>query len=676
MQAYLRKHPFLLIVICFIAGILSAGSFPGSPGLFYILAASLLIASLVVSKFGRGSTRSDIQTLLLFLVLLFFGICRTKQQYRENQPNHYSHFMGSEKNEIIGIVSEIGQKRMLVEVERINQYLAEGKLTVFIDDPLKIGERIFFQSKIRELVPPKNPFQFNFKKFYQRKQIWYQSNMSETPLVLNRSAGFTYHMDKLRTKCREVLREVLTTENEYRLALALILGDKRNMGTRMRNAYADTGAMHVLAVSGLHVGVVYMILLFIFRAIFPPAKVWWLLRSLVVLAALWFFVYLVGAPISAFRAALMFSLFELGILASRNYYPVNTLSLAAFVLLILDTNSLYDVGFQLSFLAVLGIVTCQKRIQQAWHIENGIGFKIWQMVSLSLAAQIFTFPLTIFYFHQFPLYFWLSGILAVPFAFMVLLLGLLTLLFWWVPGLNYLLGLLLFGSTHLLNAWIFLVQQLPGMVVEGIWINSFQLLSLLLISCGIGLFLIRLNIFSLRALILSLGVFMVVTNMKRWNQLHQTLLVGYYDRSDQYVDLIIGRKAIPLHTGDQENEIDKKIENARTALGVVSVQKADVANAVFSGDGFFAYRQNRIYIQDSSFLGFNDFPHLSYVFINRAIELKGLDKIAGDPLFCIGTDNDFRAKGYELKLQEFGYRTHNVLRDGALSVALKADQIK
>ena len=168
----------------------------------------------------------------------------------------------------------------------------------------------------------------------------------------------------------------------------------------------------------------------------------------------------------------MFSLFELGLLASRNYYPVNTLALAAFILLILDTNGLYDVGFQLSFLAVLGIVTCQKNIQQAWHIDHPVGFKIWQMVTLSISAQVFTFPLTIFYFHQFPVYFWLSGILAVPFAFLVLLFGLLTLLFFWVPGLNYLLGQMLSASAQLLNTWIFLVQKLPGMVVEGIWINN------------------------------------------------------------------------------------------------------------------------------------------------------------------------------------------------------------
>lgn len=667
MIPYLRQHPFLLISIFFIAGILTSGFFIFPFTHLLCFATICLLIAIFSEKWLPIRWKGVIPSVFIFLSFYLFGVSRYHQQARASQTHHFSNFQKESLNEVTGEVLEVNRGKLLLKVDRLNEYPVTGMLTVFSTFDFTAGDRIFARLHIQEIQPPKNPFQFDFQKYYHHKQIWHQANFSEEPLVLGKNSGFIIWMKHLRALSKQKLREILPGENEFALANALILGDKRELGTELRNAYADTGAIHVLAVSGLHVGVVYMILLFFIRGILPVFRGWRVVRSLLVLTGLWFFVYLVGAPISAWRAAFMFSLFEIGVLVSKNSYPVNTLSLAAFVLLMIDANSFFDVGFQLSFLAVLGIVTCQRPIQGLWVVENPVGFKIWQLITLSLAAQVFTFPLTIYYFHQFPVYFWLSGLLAVPFAYAVLTLGLLTLLFQWVPGLEYILGQLLLVSTYALNSWIFIVQALPGLLAEHLWLNLSELVALLLISLSLALFINSGKQIHLQYLLTSLIIFLVFINVERWKKLHQLLLVAYHDRHQQYIDLLVGNKAFPLHPPHLEIDLPEDIKASRKALGIRVTQLNPSSGEFFRDGGFAVVSGQRIYVQDSLFNGLSGLPELDYIFLDAMPSFPVPEHLSRSAQWIV---NNRKRQKYQ-SLETMDLKFHDIQRDGTIILNLK-----
>ncbi|MCB0686682.1 MAG: ComEC family competence protein [Saprospiraceae bacterium] len=616
MYPFVRKNPFVIVVIFLVSGILLANLVTGSAIVYYFMAMALLLVGIVMQI-----QNSVIQSLVILISICLFGISRTLQQDQYPDSHHYAEWMSQGENECIGVVKEPGRNKYIVDVELINQKEVHGKLLLFSGIPLIPGDRICFKSKFYPIQSPRNPYVFDARRYYGHKQIWYQTYLNQAPLRLNGHGGLYVWMHHTRNNFDRILHKHLITENEYALVKALLLGDKRELGTELKNAYADTGAMHVLAVSGLHVGVLYLILLFILKRLIPFSGAGKVLRSILILSGLWFFVYLVGAPNSAWRATLMFSLFEIGSLVSRSYYPVNTLSLAAVLLLLLDPNTLYDVGFQLSFLAVLGIVTCQREIQGFWKISNPVGFKVWQMISLSIAAQVFIFPLIFYYFHQFAVYFWLSGILAVPLAFIVILAGVLTLLFSWFPYVGVLFGYLLLGSSYVLNAWIFAVQQLPGMVVEGIWINGSQLALLFIISLGFVFLIKQVTYSRIRFFLLSIIIFLITLNIDRWKTLRQRYLIAYSERSDPCVDLVIGEEVYPLLRNYPNDQIPWEIKETRDALGIRRPGRRATGKNLFEQRGFWATGNYKIFLQDSLFAGLHLFPNVDYFFLNNAHEL-------------------------------------------------------
>ncbi len=272
-----------------------------------------------------------------------------------------------------------------------------------------------------------------------------------------------------------ILKTTIRTPNEYAVAAALLLGAKESLDSTLRNAYADTGAMHVLAVSGLHVGILMLILGFLLgflKQFGPNGK---RLQALLLLVMLWLFSFLTGASASVLRASTMLSFVLVGQVLGRQINVYNSLAASAFLLLCIDTNLLYQVGFQLSYLALLGIVYLQPKIYQRWTIQPRLGDWLWQGVSVSLAAQLATAPLSLYYFHQFPLFFWLSGVVVTAAAGILLGLGLGVLLLTNVPVVGAWLATAFQWSLFTMNSAIFGIQQLPGAVWEGFWLESWQL---------------------------------------------------------------------------------------------------------------------------------------------------------------------------------------------------------
>jgi competence protein ComEC len=312
----------------------------------------------------------------------------------------------------------------------VNQGLeekAEGKLISFIpidekSKQLKYGDKIWLNIIINEIPFSTHESGFDFKKYYANKGIYHNAYVLDWDLIEKNTGIYSYILTQ-RDLLLRVLSEHLPTENEFAVGAALCLGNKELLSDELKNEFATVGAMHVLAVSGLHVGIIFSLLLKILSFFKTRKKLWVISKIAITVLCIWVFALLTGASPSVLRAAIMFSFITISLYSRRFRNTYNTLAAAALMLLIYDPYLLFDVGFQLSFTAVTGIVYLHPRIYKLLYFKWKVPDYFWQITSVGIAAQLATFPIGLYYFHHLPINFMLTGLFVVPFAFLILTLG-------------------------------------------------------------------------------------------------------------------------------------------------------------------------------------------------------------------------------------------------------------
>ena len=674
MISFIRRHPFFPVAITLMVGITCSSMWPGAIplSLLHTSFAILFLGSVVLQSLAKSRTR-HLQTVVLFLAFFVLGYTKYYLDSPANQKDHVSHLPIDGKNSMVAEVIEIMTRRLIVDVQQLNGHKCRGKVILYSQNSFKPGDLFVADVNVKDITNPKNPFAFDYQSYMRNKGILLQASFIQKPILVGRSSSFKYWMNKTRSKCRSLLRKLMTGDNEYELASALVLGYKKDLNSELKNAFADTGSMHILAVSGLHVGVVYMLIMFLFRSLLPSTTFWRITRSFLVLLGLWFFVYLVGAPISAGRAALMFTLFEIGNLTSRGHYPINTLAVAAFILLLINSYSLFDLSFQLSFLAVLGIVSCQRKIQEFWKINNRIGLKLWQLTSLSISAQIFTLPLTIYYFHQFPLYFWLSGLLAVPMAFILLSSTLVFFMMSWLPVVGLVIGYISFGAAYVLNAWVFLVQQLPGLTISGIWLHTRDVYIILGASLGLVFWLNTKKLKYFNGSLALLSCLLISLCLQRIEQLGQKVIVFYYDRTHDFADLFLGETVYPLFAEPASEALPNYVAETREGMGASQTGNIQNQQTIFSNGKLLKYNSTLIALSQES-LTRGQVPELKYAFLRDEISTDDLTADHAKVTFILGASLPYG--GYRIKrsIADLGCRYYDIAKDGAFVLDLKRSQ--
>jgi competence protein ComEC len=364
--------------------------------------------------------------------------------------------------------------------------------------------------------PPLNPGEFDYRRYLEYHQVYHQHFIHPdqyrllmlAPPNLLRAAAM-----RAARVLDGVFREYVHEKREYALASALVLGIKDEVDQETKQAYANTGTTHIMAVSGLQVGLLFAAVTWLLGLLPGRRGPWFRMgAALLGLAVIWSYAFVTGLSASVLRAAVMFTFVIVGQSVGRRANMFNTLALAAFALLCYDPYLLCDVGFQLSFLAVLSIVYLQPRIvawlepreyfldrqrpwqpkavQRLWAASGWVTDKVWQATALSLAAQVATFPLGLYYFHQFPLGFLLSNLIAVPVSSGAVYVGLLLLL---LKGVVACVGLVSGNVAALLewaprgvayvfehmiwffNEYIFWIgRTMPGALISGIHVSAPQ----------------------------------------------------------------------------------------------------------------------------------------------------------------------------------------------------------
>lgn len=371
-----------------------------------------------------------------------------------------------------------------------------GRIALLLQDSLHArsihaDDGLWLYAEISEVPHAKNPFEFDYAVYRARQGVYVQALVEEGHWQcdsLLHAPTWRGCFVRLRERLLDALRAQPIEQREIGVLAALVLGKTTEMDAEVMQAYAAAGAVHVLAVSGLHVALIYMLLKPLFTWLFGKRRAR-LLRWLIPTALLWFYAALTGFSPSVLRAALMFSCFIVAETFGRNNNIYNTMSASVVVLVVCDPMVIYSMGFVLSYVAVLGIVVLQPRIHAWCYFSHVLLRKAWELTSVSIAAQIATLPVTLYLFHQFPTWFIVTNLLVIPLSTLVLYVALMFFAcMWWAAGSAFiggLLGLL----TRIMNEVMEASSHWPMALMEGIHFTSFEfaLCSLVVIAASLCL---------------------------------------------------------------------------------------------------------------------------------------------------------------------------------------------
>ncbi|AUD02830.1 ComEC/Rec2 family competence protein [Spirosoma pollinicola] len=377
-----------------------------------------------------------------------------------------------------------------------------GRVIVYLDKAgqsmPRYGEVWLVSGSPRTIDPPLNPGEFNYKRYLSYRSIYHQQYLrpfNRTVLGVDPPSRITNLATQVNRWADSVFTHQVGSRAEYGIVNAMILGVRDDLDTELYRAYSTAGAVHILSVSGLHVGILFAVLTYLLSFLIkrPKGKI---LMAVIQLAILWFYALVTGFSPPVLRSAAMFSILIIANASGRQQQLTNTLGASAFFILCFDPYALFSAGFQLSYLAVAGIGAWQSSLYQSLTFRYRWTNKLWELTAVAIVAQLITFPLGVFYFHQFPTYFFLANPIVIVMSELLLPLAMATLAFSWVPFLNDSLGWLLHKAAWMLNYAVTQTGQLPGAAWDGLWVSQSAMgLIYAIIFCGITLLLTRQRVY-------------------------------------------------------------------------------------------------------------------------------------------------------------------------------------
>ena len=496
--------PFVRLLVPLIVGI-AAGNFFASPGVFYLAKFCSVLSFCVLIFLVIGYKKYSlfrVKWILGISVHVFIFMTAVSLTLRHSEKFDPDYFARFKSQALVVIVTtepqlsgDILRFETLVKQTIFNSKstIVTGKLLIAMKaDTLRpilfnYGDQLMIPGVYNEVDPPFNPGEFNFKKYLRNKQIYQQSFINQNQIRrLEENAGndiIAFSLN-LRKKLVSKFYTYLADKEAAAMASTLILGYRANLSKEIISAYSKTGTLHILSVSGMHVGIVFIVLNFMLKPLRKNRKLRFL-SAFIIISSIWFYALITGLSPSVLRAAVMLSFVILGKTFNKNLNTYNLLAISAFFLLLYNPFNLFDVGFQLSYLAVIGLVFLHPKIYHLLFIKNKLLDYAWSYSALSVAAQLATFPISIYYFHQFPVYFLLSNLLVVLPVTLIMYLGITFLFIPWSAFLEF-AGDMLNALIIYTNKVLYYMEALPFSSIGGIWITTSQyILIYLIIACVI-----------------------------------------------------------------------------------------------------------------------------------------------------------------------------------------------
>jgi competence protein ComEC len=492
--------PLTKIALFFIIGLWISKFFPSS-FIFSFSAIAILLIALLISYF-YSLKNSKLNYLFGYITIVFsfiLGFFINTIHYEPNNKNHYLHTINQDKTSNYfeielkeRLKSTLNNDRYVARILKINNEASFGKIIVNInrkhdENSFEIGSKLTTSGYLYLNRKPNNPNQFDYGKYLENQQIYGQL-YTETQFIKNSgiiNKGLHYYGSKIRNRIINNLNKAGFAKNELSVVIALILGQQQDISKEIIKDYQYAGAVHILSVSGLHVGFILLFITSILK-FFPNSRKWLIIKLVITIIALWGFGVLAGLAPSVVRSVTMFSFVALGIYLKRSVNIYHTLLVSMLLILLVQPSFLFDIGFQLSYLALFFILWFQPLLTTIWKPKTKISSYFWDIITVSFAAQIGTLPLSIYYFHQFPVLFLVTNLLILPLMSIILGLALLLSIFAAFDVVPYYLMKITEFSIVILNKIISWVATFKSFVLTDIPFNTYLLfISYLLIISAI-----------------------------------------------------------------------------------------------------------------------------------------------------------------------------------------------
>lgn len=684
---------------------------------------SILIWLLIFSVFCFGLLFIFRQRFKNHIILGIFGACilglsgylisflRTES----NNFQHYSHKAGKfEYFEVVvdNLVEEKEKSwKTIGEVKSVlvgNEILpVSGKILLYFDnnsvEKPRYGDIFFVKGNPQKIASPKNPQEFDYQRYMNYQQIGFQQYLRQeniekvgyepSDILINFALRTNAHADSILTGFVE-------GKNQYGVANAMILGQRDDLSNDLMQAYSAAGAIHVLSVSGLHVGVICEALILIFGFLTKKGRKGKIGFFLIIFLVLWFYAFVTGLSSPVLRSTIMFTIILFARTFQKKHNSYNTVSLSAFCLLLYNPYFLFNVGFQLSYLAIFGMIYFQPKLNPILVIDSkknllySLGDKIWKVTTVAVAAQIATFPITIYYFHQFPNYFLFANPIVILLSSIVLIFGLVFVilssifLYFNLTTITHIIGQCLKYTILWLNESVLFVEKLPLSITKFLWFSTYEMWLMY------GL------IFGLIALFKTRKFYWVWINCGIVGNLIFLLIVGKIQTQDQELSTIL---SIPKHSAitfiegknatifadkgflDKRKDIGFRVNNYWSRLGVRDTLKVNLlekyhslnnmANVQsFDSIAVFSWK-DKTFLWIGKNLKHKDFEaknvSVDYLILaNKSV--KDLEQIIGKvqfkKLIIDGSYTKWYANKLSLQAEEMGLKYYNLNETGAVSI--------
>ena len=627
-----KKAPFIRLLLPLIAGIMLQWYFQIPVAVIVAALVSFSIAFLLflLLPIALRFKLKPLQGFIIQLVFIALGAWLTWQKDIRHNNNWYGNYYRDGNYLVVRIDEPLIEKNKSFKADGYVESIIEngktipckGKLLLYFskdstETNLNYGDRIIIHKNLQRIKNSGNPGAFNYERYAAFQGIFHNVFLKDKDwaIITDKESFAKNNFKQFIFSAREyvlgVLRNTINTGNsdgnrdELGIAQALLIGYTNDLDKDLVQAYSNTGVVHIIAISGMHLALIYVLLVWLFAKI-PLVNKSKLLQLVLILSCLWLFSLLTGAAPSVLRAAVMFSCIAIGKNLLKQASIYSSLAASAFLLLCYNPYYLWAVGFQLSYLAVLGIVVFQKPIYNCFYIKNKWVDNVWQLMSVSTAAQLLTFPVCIYYFHQFPNLFLFTNIVAVPLSAIILYAALALAAFSWIPFVGIYLGKLVGGLTWLMNKFILWVNDFSFAVWDKIPATVLSTWILYAAVIGFSAWVIKKQKKYFQVAMVVLLAFVMQNSFNKWQTGKQQKLIIYNVPQHQAIDFINGSRY--KFVGDStllKNGLLQNFHLKPARIAQQLNQRTDSSPAIFRQNMFYQFNEKKILIVDRP-IKFND----------------------------------------------------------------------
>ena len=612
-----KKAPFIRLLLPLVAGILLQWYLQFQVAICIVCAVSFTIAYLLFFLFPMAVRYKlqALQAVILNLLLVTIGLLLTWQKDVQHTNSWFGQYYHDSDFLVVRIDEPLIEKSKSYKADGYVESLIHkdsviactGKVLLYfskdsLEPPLKYGNKILINKNLQRIKNSGNPGAFNYQRYAAFQSVFHNVFLKQKDWVNLQENDVNPFKQFIFTSRKNILsilqKNIPAGKDELGIAEALLIGYTNDLDKDLVQAYSNTGVVHIIAISGMHLALIYGLLVWLFARI-PLINKSKIAQVALILSCLWLFSLLTGAAASVLRSAVMFTFIAVGKNLSKESSIYNSLAASAFVMLCHNPYFLWDVGFQLSYLAVVGIIIFQKSIYNWLYIKNKWVNKIWKLMAVSLSAQVLTFPVCIYYFHQFPNLFLITNIIAVPLSGIILFAEIGLVAFSWIPLLGNYLGKIVGWGVWCMNKIIVWVSQLSFAVWDNIPSTVATTWLLYAVVIGIAMWLLNKNKNAFRLAIVCLFGFTLLLAYGNWQIKNQQKIIVYNVPQHQAIDFISGNNYLFL--GDSILLADGVLQNFHLKPARVALQlnkRVDTIAAVFQEQLFYKMGNKKLIVID------------------------------------------------------------------------------